>query len=179
MKNLFNRTVHDTCREIHGYIGHFKLSEWWLCSFDEEERQYIELTFTPLGFLARRVIEQAEAIASDPLERHDVFQVMVVVNYRDRKKHPMFLDAAIRACQKQIDIAPEVIRLWRRQRRRRVPTHNGFEQLAIIREKLGDYAAAIRLSQEAMKQGWRGADWEGRIHRCKRKAAKRDGRPVW
>src|SRR6266542_718311 len=149
IQNLFNRTVHDTCREIHGYIGHFKLSEWWLSSFDEEERQYIELAFAPLGFqiilggttadedslltgsrgllvygragtflanlaewlnkpecrhLARRVIEQADAIASDPLEKHDVFQVMVVVNYRDRKKPPTFLHAAIRACQKQIDI---------------------------------------------------------------------------
>ena len=27
--NLFNRTVPDTCREIHGYIGDFKLGEWW------------------------------------------------------------------------------------------------------------------------------------------------------
>ncbi len=153
IQNLFNRTVHDTCREIHGYIGHFQLSDWWFSSFDEDERQYIELAFTPLGLgiihegarptaegnslltgsrglqvygragtflanlaewlnkpecrhLARRVIEQAEAIASDPLEKHDVFQVMVVVNYRDRKKHPTFLHAAIRACQKQIDIAP-------------------------------------------------------------------------
>src|SRR5947207_8028632 len=82
-----------------------------------------------------------------PLEKHDVFQVMVVVN--DRKKHPTFLHAATRACQKPIDIAPEAIRLWRSQRRRTVPTHNGFEQLAIIREKEGDYAAAIRLSREA------------------------------
>ena len=223
IQNLFNRTVHDTCREIHGYIGHLQLSDWWLSSFDEDERQYIELAFTPLGLgiihegarptaegnslltgsrglqvygragtflanlaewlnkpecrhLARRVIEQAEAIASDPLEKHDVFQVMVVVNYRDRKKHPTFLHAAIRACQKQIDIAPEAIRLWRSQRRRTVPTHNGFEQLAIIREKEGNYAAAIRLSQAALKQGWRGVDWEGRIRRCKRKAAEREGK---
>jgi hypothetical protein len=47
---------------------------------------------------------------------------------------------------------------------------------AVIREKEGDYAAAIRLSREAMKQGWRGADWEARIQRCKRKAARRAGR---
>ena len=122
--------------------------------------------------LARRVIEQAEAIASDPLEMHDVFQVMVVVNYRDRKKHPTFLHAAIRACQKQIDIAPEAIRLWRSQRRRTVPTHNGFEQLAIIREKEGDYAAAIRLSREATKQRWRAAHWEWRIHAGRVKLAR-------
>jgi hypothetical protein len=220
IEDLFNRTVHDICGETHGYIGHFKLSEWWFSSFDEEERQYIELTFTPLGFriipegarriinkhslltgsrglrvygragsflanlaewlnkpesrhLARRVIEQGEAIASDCLEKHDVLQVMVLVNYRDRKKHPSFLDAAIRACQKQIEIAPEVMRLWR-QRRRAVPTHNGFKQLTVIREKEGDYTSAIRLSEAAMRQGWRGTDWEGRIQRCKHNAAKRD-----
>src|SRR5215471_556337 len=48
--DVFSHTVHDTCGEIHGYIGHFKLSEWWFSSFDEEERQYIELAFTPLGY---------------------------------------------------------------------------------------------------------------------------------
>ena len=47
--DLFSRTVHDTCGEMYGYIGHFKLSEWWFSSFDEDERQYIELAFMPLG----------------------------------------------------------------------------------------------------------------------------------
>src|SRR6266849_5000372 len=62
IENLFNRTVHDTCRETHGYIGHFKLKEWWLSSFDEEERQYIELAFTPLGF---RVIPEGTGPTAD------------------------------------------------------------------------------------------------------------------
>ena len=26
IQNLFNRTVHNTCREIHGYIGDFNLT---------------------------------------------------------------------------------------------------------------------------------------------------------
>src|SRR5437762_2451770 len=47
--DLFSRSVHDTCQEIHGYIGHFKLSEWWVSTFDADERQYIELAFAPLG----------------------------------------------------------------------------------------------------------------------------------
>jgi hypothetical protein len=146
--------------QVYGRAGSFlaNLAEW--------------LNKPECRHLARRVIEQGEAIASDPLEKHDVLQIMVLVNYRDRKKHPAFLDAAIRTCQKQIEIAPEVMRLWR-QRRRAVPTHNGFKQLSIIRETEGDYSSAIRLSEEAMKQGWRGADWETRIWRCKRKAAKR------
>src|SRR5437762_4851387 len=150
--------------QIYGRAGTFlaNLAEW--------------LNKPECRHLARRVIEQGEAIASDPLEKHDVLQVMVLVNYRDRKKHPTFLDAAIRACQKQIEIAPEVIRLWKRQRRRTVPTHNGFQQLTIIRERQGDYSSAIRLCQRALKQGWRGTDWEARIQRCRCKAAKRDGK---
>jgi hypothetical protein len=191
VQNLFNRTVHDYCRETHGYIGHFNLTDWWFSAFSEEERQYIELAFQPLGFqievgaaapnadqdslltgsrglqvygragsflanlaewlnnpegrhLARRMIENAESIATDPLEKHDVYQVMIVVNYRDREKDPKFLEGAISACVKQIAIAPEVIVEWKAQRPKVVPTHRGFEQLAIIREKQGRYAEAIR-----------------------------------
>src|SRR3989442_1494274 len=208
VQNLFNRTVHDACRETHGYIGHFKLTDWWFSAFSEEERQYIELAFQPMvisieagtrkpnadqdsfltgsrglqvygragSFLAnlaewlnkaesrhfaRRVLEKAEAIAGDPVEKHDVYQVMIVVYYRDREKSPEFLQLAIAACQKQIGIAPEAIRDWVKWHSGVVPTHNGYEQLAIIREKEGDYHEAIRLSKEAMKQGWGWkAQWE-------------------
>ena len=220
IQNLFNRTLHDTCRETHGYIGHFKLTDWWFSAFSEEERQYIELAFQPMGFsievgagkpnadedslltgsrglrvngragsflanlaewlnkpesrhLARRLLEKGEGIAADPVEMHDVYQVMIVVNYRDRQKSPEFLQAAISACQRQIANAPEAIRDWQKWRAGVVPTHNGFEQLAIIHEKEGDYHEAIRLSKEAMKQGWGWkAQWERRIERCERRLAK-------
>jgi hypothetical protein len=220
IQNLFNRTVHDTCRETHGYIGHFKLTHWWSSAFGEEERQYIDLAFQPMGIsievgtgkpnadqdssltgsrglqvcgragsflanladwlnkpesrhLARRVLEKAEAIAADPLEKHDVYQVMIVVYYRDREKSPEFLRSAISACEKQIANGPEAMRDWGKTRSRIVPTHNGYQQLAIIREKEGDYHEAIRLSKEAMKQGWGWkAQWQHRIERCERKLAK-------
>ena len=117
--------------------------------------------------IARRLLEKGEGIAADPVEMHDVYQVMIVVNYRDRQKSPEFLQAAISACQRQIANAPEAIRDWQKWRAGVVPTHNGFEQLAIIHEKEGDYHEAIRLSKEAMKQGWGWkAQWERRIERC-------------
>jgi len=119
--------------------------------------------------LAPRLLKKAEAITSAPLEKHDVFQVMVVVN--DRKKHPTFLDAAMLACQKPIKIASEVMRLWRSELQDSTH-HNGFEQLTIIPEKEGDYAAAIRLSREATKQRWRAAHWEWRIHAGRVKLAR-------
>jgi tetratricopeptide (TPR) repeat protein len=225
--NLFNRTVHDHCRETHGYIGKFKLTGWWFSAFTEEERQYIEMAFQPMGFqleaggtkpnadenslltgsrgvqiygragsflanlaewlnkpetrhLARRILEHAEAIAQEPVEKHDVYQVMIVVYYRDREKSPDFFEAAISACQKQISIAPDAIREWGKTYPGVLPTHRGYEQLAIIREKQGDFAEAIRLSEEAMKQGWepKGA-WQHRIQRCnlKRRLARAKGLP--
>ena len=180
--NVFNRTVHDRCRETRGYIGHFNLTDWWFSAFSEGERQQVELVFQPLGLqiqaggakpnadagspltgarglhvfcragsflanladwldrpesrhLARRVIEKAESIAEDPLEKHDVYQAMIVIMFREREKHPESLERVISACMEHIAIAPEVIREWKARRPRRLPTHRGFEQLAIIREK--------------------------------------------
>ncbi len=49
--------------------------------------------------------------------------------------------------------------------------HPGFEQLAIICEKRGQTEEALRLSQEAQRQGWNGG-WEGRIERLSKKTAK-------
>jgi len=120
--------------------------------------------------VARRVLEKAEAVCADALDRHCVYQAMIPVYYRDRDKGPGYLAAAISACRKQIAVAPEAIRNWSKRYRRVVPTHKGFEQLAIIREKEGDYQAAIRLATEAMEQGWGWkADWERRIRRCELK----------
>lgn len=220
IQNLFNRTVHDTCRETHGYIGHFKLSDWWFSAFSEEERQYIEFAFQPMVIsigvgtckpnadqdslltgsrglqvygraghflanlaewlnkpesrhLARRVLEHAEAIAEDPVEKHDVYQVMITVYYRDRDRSPEFLEGAISACHKQIANGPQAIGHWGGWHSGVMPTHKGYEQLAIIREKEGDYAEALRLSEEALNQGWGPRPgWEARIERLTRRLAK-------
>ncbi len=50
VQNLFNRTVHDRCRQTRGDIGHFNLTDWWFSAFSEDERQHIEFVFQPLGF---------------------------------------------------------------------------------------------------------------------------------
>ena len=34
---------------ITGFIGYFKLQDWWLNSFTQEERNHIEQIFHPLG----------------------------------------------------------------------------------------------------------------------------------
>ena len=45
----------------------------------------------------------------------------------------------------------------------------GFEQLAIILEQNKDYDGAVRLSEEALRQGWAG-DWGKCIDRCRQRS---------
>jgi len=34
---------------MHGSIGYFGLTEWWILEFTEKEREYIELKYTPMS----------------------------------------------------------------------------------------------------------------------------------
>ena len=53
-------------------------------------------------------------------------------------------------------------------------SHRGFQQLAIIREKQGNFAEALRLCREAESQGWQdeGRDWSARIAKLEQRVAK-------
>jgi hypothetical protein len=99
---------------------------------------------------------------------------MVPIYYRDRDTDPDALAAAIDACEKQIALGPEAAEAFEAEypTDSTLPSHRGFTQLAIIREKEHNYADAIRLAQDAMSQGWAG-DWEKRIERCEKRLATR------
>ena len=126
-------------------------------------------------YLARRILLKMEELipsCQGILDQHFAYQVMVEVFYRNRETDPTGLDSAIVACEKQIRIAPNAARAFKREfKDSQLPAHVGYRQLAIIREKQGDLAAAIRLSNEATRQGWDG-DWEKRIARSRKKMAK-------
>ncbi|MBI4491922.1 MAG: hypothetical protein HY690_03915 [Chloroflexi bacterium] len=132
--------------------------------------------------LALRVLAKAEALAatsSDVLDLHFVYGSQVPAYYRLRKTDPAMLDAAIVACEKQIALGPRAARAFRRWYRSMgtddgLPEHTGFEQLAIIRERQGDYVEAIRLCKEAKRQGW-GGNWDERIARCGKRARQQIG----
>lgn len=93
------------------------------------------------------------------LDRHFSFQEESETTYRRRYRDPDAL-AAVAACERRFARAPEAAKAFRadgeqrkaylRERGRlsaawdrpiRLPSHHGYEQLAIIREKQGDYAA--------------------------------------
>lgn len=112
------------------------------------------------------------------LDRHFGLQDEIRATYRRRDSDPKALAATIEACRRQIDLAPataEAMRTaWRDKRGNPLPLprHLGFEQLAIIREREGDFPEVIRLSRDANRQGWAG-DWDKRIARCEQKAKRR------
>lgn len=135
--------------------------------------------------ITRRVLAKAEELAKaklDWINLHYTYQQMIEVNYKDRDVDPAALEMAIGACVRQIEIAPQAIKAFEAQARalekhansslpRRaysLPTHVGFYQLAIIREKWKDYGEVIRLCNLAKEQGWAG-DWDKRIERCEKK----------
>ena len=123
--------------------------------------------------LARRIIDKAvskgEGETGPILDRHFAYSRMVQVYYRDRTRDENALELAVEACQKQIALGPKASKAFLNEYQNQpLPSHIGFEQLAIIREKERDYCAAIALSQQALEQGW-GGDWQKRIERCQRR----------
>lgn len=125
------------------------------------------------------------------LDLHFVYSAAIETWYARRESEPDALQLAIEACEKQIAIAPQAwgqfvadaeasarrsSELWGETREATflAPSHRGFQQLAIIREKQGDFDEALRLSREAQRQGWRDGkrDWSARIARLEKRAAR-------
>lgn len=119
--------------------------------------------------LARRILAKAGALAvreGRTLELHFTYQVMIQIYYRDRHD-PAARRVAIEACKKMIALAPQAVDAFAHEfPRRRLPRHYGFNLLSLLREREHDYAAAIRLCEMALAQGWDG-EWQRRIGTCK------------
>jgi hypothetical protein len=105
------------------------------------------------------------------LDEHFVFQERIESRYREREKDPAALQDAVTACEAQISLAPQTAEAFSEEGFDTLPRHVGFQQLAVIREKQGDYAEALRVSEEARSQGWAG-DWDKRVVRLRRKLEK-------
>lgn len=91
---------------------------------------------------------------------------LMATYYRSRDENSQALDKAITCAEESIKLSPEVT-----AKKSKLLGHPAYKQLAIIRDKQGNYAEAIRLSNEAMHQGWLG-DWEKRIARYEKKLSK-------
>ncbi len=189
-------------QRVQGEIGYHKLSEWWLSTFSEAEREHIERSAGPLTegeigrtsqtptrllyqaasnfrreedlSIAQRLLARAEEMAgSDILDLHYCYMTRILLHYRHRNADPTVLNEGIAACEKQIALAPMAAVAFKEWLPNHpLPAHTGFYQLTVIRDKQGNYEEAIRLSRLALEQGWAG-DWERRIVRYEKKVLKR------
>lgn len=147
-----------------GYFGSLTSLCTWLLTGDD--------VLLALRIMAKAV-EIREAEMGSAVDRHFTYTMMIQVYYQARDRDRNALALALEACEKQIALAPQVIRERPDDWAQGLPAHLGFQQLAIVRERERDFEAAISLSEQALSQGWTG-DWERRIARCRRKLNERN-----
>jgi len=121
--------------------------------------------------LAKKIIFKAYSLENrklDILDKHFLYQSAIKILYKDRSNTSSY-NLAVEACLKQISISNLAKRAFKREYRgERLPSHTGFKQLCIIREKDKEYKEAITLCKQAKREGWYG-DWDKRIERCQKK----------
>jgi len=71
------------------------------------------------------------------ISRHFVLQHAIEIFYGGRDERPDALLAAIRACECMIDLSPQAAGAFIRESGSALPSHKGYEQLAIILFKQG------------------------------------------
>jgi len=122
--------------------------------------------------IAYKLFEKAEGLIdlnSHVLDIHFLYGEKVAISYKDRTRVLDGLEKAIKACEQQIFFSKKSAgALLKKYEGSPLPSHRGFLQLAIIREKQKEFEKAIILCKQALSDGWSG-DWEKRIVRCNRK----------
>lgn len=123
--------------------------------------------------IAYKILKKAESMIESStkiLDLHFLYQIKIEIYYKNRNNAPEGINKAILACKQQIEISNKSKKAFKKEYgdESQLPTHKGFEQLAIIYEKQKNFIKAIEISEEAQKQGWNG-DWGKRIERCKKK----------
>lgn len=126
--------------------------------------------------IGRKIGEKAkeEALKSkDPLDMHFALSSLITLYYRDRDRDQAdYYDKALAYCRAQIKIQAVAAKAFLKEYPKQpLPSHVGYEQLAIVLEKEKHYQEAIDLTKEAKQNGWAG-DWDKRIERCQKKASK-------
>lgn len=106
-----------------------------------------------------------------PMTVHFAMQGQCQFFYRWRDVDEFALDEAIRACERGISVSKEAAAALKATWGKLDVSHYCFKQLVIIEEKRGNIDRAMALSRQAQTEGWMG-DWDARIARLKKKAAK-------
>lgn len=123
--------------------------------------------------IAKRILLKAiDTDDGETLDDYFLYMQVIDVFYPDRETDPDALDRAIWGCERQISIQNKAAKAFRKEYPKSpLPSHTGYEQLAVLREKQGRLDDAIKLSKDAKKAGWSG-DWDARVARLEKKRAK-------
>lgn len=139
--------------------------------------------------IAIRFLDKSEELANlnemTASATHYFCMDRIEIYYKDREK-PESLEKAIFWCKKMIDVAPQAYKeikeyeknLYTEEDRRTLPkelinstatnSHKGFEQLAIIEYKRGNYQEVVNICKQAKKSKFKG-DWDRRIKQAENK----------
>lgn len=117
-----------------------------------------------------KIIEEVERLTignrnNNPLDEHFAYGAMIKIYYKLRDSEKSYFEKAVNACKSQIRISLKSKEAFLKENKGSpLPRTIGFQQLAIIYEKLKEYDSAIETCKIALEQGWAG-DWEKRIER--------------
>lgn len=124
--------------------------------------------------LARKILLKSESLlnkSNQVLSVHFFLQQKIEIFYKDRENSESY-EIALQACRDQISLAPQAAKAFlSNYKDSPLPSHRGYQQLAIALEKEGLFQEAINTCNLAKSQGWAG-DWEKRIERNNKKLAK-------
>lgn len=124
-----------------------------------------------------KILREAENRAKDILDRHFVYSCLIDYHHYGVRSHSNNKPETVRYCDLQISIASKASKEFKKEfRKSPLPRHVGFDTLAIIREREGDFAGAMEICRQARKAGWAG-DWDKRIGRCRGKVEKQKSLP--
>ncbi|MDE5422057.1 hypothetical protein L3073_07530 [Ancylomarina sp. DW003] len=105
---------------------------------------------------------------NNTLDKHFYYAILIKYYYRHRSESDN-MEFAIKTCNDQISISKEAKKEFNKDfPTDSLPSHTGFEQLAIILEKSKKISDGIDLCNRALSEGWWG-DWEHRIERMNKK----------
>jgi len=169
----------------------FGLMSWYKDTFTGAERAAIEAKYdfsgdffgSAAGFLAdlsawfntkaqfdicSKIVAKAEELFQfgDLIEMHYYFMHMINFFYKNRDREG-YIEKAVEYCRKQIAIAPQCRGVFLMEDPI-LPSHTGYEQLAIIEKKNKNWQAVVDLCTQAKSQGW-GGDWDKRIEEAQKK----------